>query len=46
MEPLDDLDRLLEQHRSLRQAMPITWNAFFASFGSLRPIQLQAMPLS
>lgn len=45
MEPSADLDRLLEQHRSLRQAMPISWNAFFASFGSLRPVQLQAMPV-
>lgn len=44
MEPHDDLDFLLDQHRSLHQAMPATWNAFFASFGSLRPVQLQAMP--
>jgi ATP-dependent Lhr-like helicase len=45
MEPNNDLDQLLDQHRSLRQAMPATWNAFFASFGSLRPVQLQAMPV-
>lgn len=45
MEPNNDLDRLLDQHRSLRQAMPVTWNAFFAAFGSLRPVQLQAMPV-
>ena len=45
MEPNSDLDSLLDQHRSLRQAISATWNAFFASFGSLRPVQLQAMPV-
>ena len=40
-----DLDSLLDHHRSLRQAMPSAWNAFFASFGELRPVQLQAMPV-
>ena len=45
MEPNSNLDLLLDQHRSLRQSMPVTWNAFFASFGSLRPVQLQAMPV-
>jgi ATP-dependent Lhr-like helicase len=45
MEPNSDLDLMLEQHRSLRQTMPSVWNAFFASFGSLRPVQLQAMPV-
>jgi len=45
MESNQDLDRLLEQHRDLRQAMPYAWNAFFAGFGALRPVQLQAMPV-
>lgn len=40
----DDLDDMLNQHRTLQRMMPHTWNAFFAGFGSLRPIQLQAMP--
>ena len=41
----ENLDSLLYQHRSLRQLMPRAWNAFFASFGQLRPVQLQAMPV-
>lgn len=45
MEPNSDLDLLLDQHRSLRHLMPVAWNAFFASFGVLRPVQLQAMPV-
>lgn len=45
MELNNDLNQLLDQHRSLHQSMSITWNAFFASFGSLRPVQLQAMPV-
>lgn len=40
----DNLDALLEEHRALRQKMPCAWNAFFARFGSLRPIQLKAIP--
>lgn len=45
MDSDQELDSLLEQHRSLRQAMPCSWNAFFASFGNLRAVQLQAMPV-
>ena len=44
MNATDDLDDLLNQHRTLQRMMPHAWNAFFAGFGSLRPIQLQAMP--
>lgn len=44
MDTPSDLDALLAQHRDLRQRMPHAWNAFFARFGSLRPIQLQAIP--
>lgn len=40
----DDFDALLQEHRSLREQMPRAWNAFFARFGSLRPVQLKAMP--
>ncbi|MFO0447139.1 MAG: DEAD/DEAH box helicase [Pseudomonadota bacterium] len=43
-EPRDD-EQLLLAHRTLHQKMPKCWNAFFASFGSLRPIQLEAMPV-
>ena len=42
---LPDDQELLEAHRRLRGKMPATWNAFFASFGTLRPIQLEAMPI-
>lgn len=45
MEQSDDLELQLHQHRTLRHAMPVTWNPFFGSFGSLRPVQLQAMPV-
>jgi ATP-dependent helicase Lhr and Lhr-like helicase len=45
MDSAQELDSLLDQHRSLRQAMPCAWNPFFASFGNLRPVQLQAMPV-
>ncbi|MEX0718951.1 MAG: DEAD/DEAH box helicase [Planctomycetaceae bacterium] len=40
---MEELDLLLEQHRRLREAMPRTWNAFFAAFRELRPVQLTAM---
>lgn len=39
-----DLETLLEQHRRLQHAMPFAWNAFFSRFGSLRQVQLDAMP--
>lgn len=44
MNTTDDLDDLLNEHRAIQRTMPHAWNAFFAGFGSLRPIQLQAMP--
>ncbi len=44
MNTTDELDDLLNEHRAIQRMMPHAWNAFFAGFGSLRPIQLQAMP--
>jgi len=43
MSNADDIDELLARHRELRQKMPHAWNAFFARFGTLRPVQLQAI---
>lgn len=40
----EDLEDFLIQHRLLRQSLPATWNAFFARFGTLRPVQMAAMP--
>ena len=40
----DDLDQSLLQHQALRRQLPNAWNAFFARFGRLRPVQLQAIP--
>jgi len=40
----DNLDELLALNRINRQRLPITWNAFFARFGKLRPIQMAAIP--
>ncbi len=39
-----DIESQYEQHQLLRQTLPNSWNAFFARFGSLRPIQLAAVP--
>ena len=44
MSTSDDLDGLLAQHEALRQKMPHAWNAFFGRFGSLRSVQLEAIP--
>lgn len=44
MNTTDDLDNVLNLHRTIQGMMPHAWNAFFAGFGSLRPVQLQAMP--
>ena len=44
MSNADDLDELIAQYRDIRQQMPHAWNAFFARFGSLRAVQLQAIP--
>ena len=38
-----DLDALTREHDALRDRMPRTWNAFFARFAGLRPVQLAAM---
>jgi ATP-dependent Lhr-like helicase len=37
-------DELLAIHRKVRQQLPVTWSAFFARFGRLRPVQLAAIP--
>ncbi len=39
-----DVDRLLDEHSALRKQLPNSWNAFFTRFGTLRPIQLAAIP--
>lgn len=39
-----DLEQELERHRTLRDALPCSWSAFFARFGRLRPIQIAAIP--
>jgi ATP-dependent Lhr-like helicase len=41
----DDIERNYNEHQLLRRRLPNAWNAFFARFGSLRPIQLNAAPL-
>jgi ATP-dependent helicase Lhr and Lhr-like helicase len=38
------LDAFLEQHRRIREHLPAAWNAFFAKFGVLRPVQLATVP--
>lgn len=40
----EDLNAEYERHQLLRRQLPAAWSAFFARFGSLRPIQLQALP--
>lgn len=40
-----NLDEVLQQHRDLQRKMPRSWNPFFAGFGSLREVQLKAMPV-
>lgn len=42
---MSENDDLLRHHRSLQAKLPRAWNAFFALHGSLRPIQLDAMPI-
>jgi ATP-dependent helicase Lhr and Lhr-like helicase len=39
-----DVDDLYEQHQNIRQLLPNAYNAFFAQFGRLRPVQLGAIP--
>jgi ATP-dependent Lhr-like helicase len=42
--PPENVHESLALHRSIRQRLPNTWNAFFARFGRLRPIQMAAIP--
>src|SRR4051794_26461413 len=44
MSDSSEVDQLIAQHRALRDQMPRAWNPFFARFGSLRAVQLAAMP--
>lgn len=39
-----NVDDMLAQHRALRVLLPNVWNAFFARFGQLRPIQRESIP--
>ena len=41
----DEAEDLRRRHAALRVRMPRVWNAFFARFGRLRPVQLEAMPV-
>src|SRR5687767_9260771 len=41
----EDLQEMLAKHRDLRQQLANAWNPFFAKFGSLRPVQLETIPL-
>lgn len=40
----EGIESQITRHRELAKAMPHAWNAFFAGFGTLRPVQLEAMP--
>lgn len=40
----EETDKLLQEHQALRRALPSAWNAFFARFGRLRPVQRMAIP--
>jgi superfamily II DNA/RNA helicase len=42
--PPDNVDEGLPLHRSIRQRLPNTWNAFFARFERLRSVQKAAVP--
>ena len=41
---MSEIADLLLQHQTLRAALGHAWNPFFARFGSLRPVQLTAIP--
>lgn len=45
MESLDNLEATLAQHVEIHRQLPACWNAFFARFGVLRPIQIASIPL-
>ena len=44
MTNFDALAAEFDRHVELRQQLGSSWNAFFARFGSLRPVQLAAIP--
>ena len=39
-----DAEDILAQYYKFRQMLPNSWSAFFARFGTLRPVQEQAIP--
>lgn len=45
MHDSENIESLRLQHAAVRSKLPRSWNAFFAGFGRLRPIQLEAMPV-
>ena len=44
MTDFDALEADFACHVEMRRLLAISWNAFFARFGSLRPVQLSAIP--
>jgi ATP-dependent helicase Lhr and Lhr-like helicase len=40
----DELTAELQRHDEIRDSLTASWSAFFARFGRLRPIQMQAIP--
>jgi ATP-dependent Lhr-like helicase len=41
----EDLAAELQRHEAIRESLAASWSAFFARFGRLRPIQMQAIPV-
>lgn len=41
----DDFEQLLARHREIQRMLPGVWNAFFARFGRLTPVQLATLPI-
>ncbi len=42
---LQAIEKALEAHREIRRALANAWNPFFARFGTLRPVQIEAIPI-
>jgi len=41
----EELVAELQRHDTIRESLAASWSAFFARFGRLRPIQMQAIPV-
>ena len=41
----EELTAELQRHNVIRESLAASWSAFFARFGCLRPIQMQAIPV-